>query len=143
MRMIWGKKAFTLIELIFVVVIVGILATLAAPRFFHTVEKSRIAEATQILETLRNAQEVYKLEHDGAYAAALTDLDVDVTTSPSRNFGLPEVFDSPEPLASIERDAGGYQYTLSIDTDGTVRCGGTVSPTGICARLGCPSGVCN
>lgn len=134
------KKGFTLMELIFAVVIVGVLAGLAIPRFSHTIEKSRSAEAIHILETLRNAQEVYKLENNGAYAALVDDLDV--TIPASRNFQAPTVA-AADPVASIDRNAGGYQYTLTIDADGTVNCGGVVNPAGICATLGCPGGTCN
>ncbi len=139
MRVLRGNKAFTLIELIVVIVVIGILTGLAIPRFIHTVEKSRIAEAINILETLRNAQEVYKLEN-GVYTAVLTNLDV--TIPASKNFSVPDVA-TANPIASIERNAGGYRYTLTIDSDGTLRCGGTVNPAGICATLGCPGGTCN
>lgn len=132
------KKGFTLIELIFAVVIIGILAALAIPRFSNTLEKSRTAEAVNILETLRNAQEVYKLENL-AYAADLNVLDV--TIPASRNFNAPTLA-TANPIASIERNAGGYQYTLTIKIDGTVCCIG-VAPANICTQLGCPAGACN
>lgn len=133
------KKGFTLIELIFAVVIIGILAALAIPRFSSTIEKSRTAEAINTLETLRNAQEVYKLEN-GAYTDTRRNLDV--TIPASRNFEAPNVSDTPDPLASIRRNASGYDYTLTIDIDGTVRCAGT-APANICTKLGCPGDVCN
>ena len=126
-------------ELIVAITIVGVLAGLAIPRFSSTIEKSRTAEAINILETLRNVQEVYKLEN-GVYAD--TPGDLDVTIPVSRNFEVPTVSDSPEPVASIERDASGYQYTLTIDTDGMVCCIGT-APANICAILGYPGGTCN
>lgn len=135
----FDKKGFTLIELIFAVVVVGILAGLALPRFSDTIEKSRTAEAINILETLRNAQEVYNLEN-GVYTG--TPGNLDVTIPASKNFKPPKVSAAPDPLASIGRNAGGYKYTLTIDIDGTVRCAGT-APANICTKLGCPSGVCN
>ena len=140
MRIFKGTRAFTLIELIFAIVIIGILAALAIPRFFQTIEKSRSAEAVNILQALRDAQEVYYLEYNGVYAD--TPGDLDVTIPVSRNFEVPTVSDSPEPVASIERDASGYQYTLTIDTDGMVCCIGT-APANICAILGYPGGTCN
>lgn len=139
MRIFKENRAFTLMELMFAIVIIGVLAALALPRFSRTIEKSRIAEAVNILETLRNAQEAYNLEY-GAYTDTLGDLDV--TIPPSRNFNAPALA-TADPIASIERNAGGYRYTLTIDADGTVRCGGTVNPANICAKLGCPAGTCN
>ncbi len=47
------EQGFTLLELIIVVVILGVLATLALPRFFSVVEGSRSAEALSILDQIR------------------------------------------------------------------------------------------
>ncbi|MBI3618393.1 MAG: prepilin-type N-terminal cleavage/methylation domain-containing protein [Candidatus Omnitrophica bacterium] len=138
MRIFGRNGAFTFIELIFVVVIVGILAALAVPRFSDTVEKSRSAEAINILETLRNAQAVYNLEN-GVYTATIGDLDVTIPVS--KNFVAPTTA-AANPISSIRRNASGYDYTLTIDIDGTVRCAGT-APANICAKLGCPGDVCN
>ena len=49
-------KGFTLIELLTVVVIVGILTTIALPQYRKSVEKSRAAEAMQIGRTIVAAQ---------------------------------------------------------------------------------------
>ncbi len=57
------KKGFTLIELLVVVLIIGILSAIALPQYTKAVEKSRAAEAMQILKSLRDAQAVCILEH--------------------------------------------------------------------------------
>ena len=49
------KKAFTLIELIIVVVIVGILAMVAIPRYFANIEKARKAESYSTMRSIREA----------------------------------------------------------------------------------------
>lgn len=56
------KKGFTLIELLVVVLIIGILSAVALPQYEKAVEKSRTAEALQILTSLRNAQALCQLE---------------------------------------------------------------------------------
>ena len=136
MPVFWKNKAFTLLELIVVIVVIGVLAGVAVPRFSHTIEKSRIAEAINILATLRNAQEVYNLEN-GAYTATIGNLDVTIPVS--KNFVAPTTA-AANPIASIQRNASGYNYTLKIDSDGTVKCTG-VAPANICARLGCAGGA--
>ena len=51
------KKGFTLLEIIIVVIIVGVLASLALPRLFSTVEFSRSTEALAAISTLRASME--------------------------------------------------------------------------------------
>jgi len=60
------KKGFTLVELIIVVIIVGILASIGLTQYNKVVEKSRAAEARMILGTLRTA-EVAEMNENGAY----------------------------------------------------------------------------
>lgn len=125
-----------MIEMICAIVIIGFLAGLAIPRLTTTVEKSRLGEAINILETLRGAQELYKQEN-GAYTGSASDLDITIPTP--RNFSDPTVADA-DPIASIQRNAGGYNYTLKINIDGTIKCAG-VSPANICAKIGCGGGA--
>jgi prepilin-type N-terminal cleavage/methylation domain-containing protein len=50
------KQGFTLIELIIVIIIVGILASIGMTQYTKVVEKGRGAEARVILGTLRTAE---------------------------------------------------------------------------------------
>ncbi len=61
------RKGFTLIELIVVIIIVGILASVGMSQYTKMVEKGRAAEAKQILGTLRTAEIAENFEN-GAYA---------------------------------------------------------------------------
>ena len=54
-----NKKGFTLIELLIVVVIIGILASIAIPKFANTKEKAYIASMKSDLRNLITAQEAY------------------------------------------------------------------------------------
>jgi prepilin-type N-terminal cleavage/methylation domain-containing protein len=53
------SKVFTLIELLIVVVIIGILAAIAIPKFANTKEKAYIAAMKSDLRNLVTAQESY------------------------------------------------------------------------------------
>ena len=69
------KKGFTLLELIVVIIIVGILATLGFAQYTKTLEKGRSAEAKLILGNLRSAEEAYYQENS-AYSSDITALAV-------------------------------------------------------------------
>jgi len=68
------KKGFTLIELIIVIIIVGILATIGMAQYTKIVEKSRWAEARSVLGSLRTLGNAYYLEFL-EYATDITSLD--------------------------------------------------------------------
>lgn len=57
------EKGFTLAELLIVVVILGILAGVALPRFFPQSEKAKVAEAIGFLGAIRSGEEAYILEN--------------------------------------------------------------------------------
>jgi type IV pilus assembly protein PilE len=62
-----SKKGITLIELLIVVVIIGILATVAVPAYTNYMRRGRRADAKTALEQLRAAQEMRRAER-GRYA---------------------------------------------------------------------------
>ena len=67
------KKGFTLIELLIVVVIIGILAAIAIPKFSQTREKAYIAAMKSDLKNLASQQEIYYSDFYG-YTTVQTDL---------------------------------------------------------------------
>jgi type IV pilus assembly protein PilA len=65
-----NRKGFTLIELLIVVVIIGILAAIAIPKFANTKEKAVLASMKSDLRNLVTAQEAYFSDNQ-TYAPAI------------------------------------------------------------------------
>ena len=85
------SPGFTLVELLIVVVILGILAAIAIPQFNAATAESKEANIMSNLATLRQAIEVYKLQHDDTYptvdiVAQLTET-TDASGSPGSTYG--------------------------------------------------------
>ena len=57
------NKGFTLIELLIVVVIIGILAAIAIPKFSQTREKAYVSAMKSDLKNLASQQEIYYADH--------------------------------------------------------------------------------
>ena len=69
--MMTNKKGFTLIELLIVVVIIGILAAIAIPKFANTKDKAYVAAMKSDLRNLATYEEQYAADNNGAYFAGV------------------------------------------------------------------------
>ena len=100
-----NQSGFTLLEIIIVIIIVGVLASLALPRFFGTIEFSRSTEASQSIGVLRASLERCALPTDDATdCGTLADLDVE---DPGNEAGSHFTYD-------IVIDSGpGRNYTIT------------------------------
>ena len=58
-----GKKGFTLIEILIVVIILGILAAIVIPQFSNASSDAKKASLRSTVQTLRSQIALYKLQH--------------------------------------------------------------------------------
>ncbi len=95
-----ARQAFTLIEIIIVLMIIGILATAVAPRLMTYPDRARMARAQQDISTIGQAIDVYQLE-TGDYPKALGDLlrrdpPSDYVAAPGRQWNGPYLKRKPQ-----------------------------------------------
>jgi general secretion pathway protein G len=67
------RRGFTLIELLIVMAIMAVLLTVALPRYFQSVERSREVALQQSLNVVRDAIDKYYADR-GKYPDSLSDL---------------------------------------------------------------------
>lgn len=65
------KRGFTLVELLMVVIIIGILVTLAVPNYYRSVERAKAGKAKAALDALRKAELQYRAFNDEYVDVAL------------------------------------------------------------------------
>jgi len=74
------RKGFTLLELIVVIIIVGVLATLGFTQYGAMIEKSRGAEAKAICGDIRKLAAAYRLERGTVTGVIASDLNIGTST---------------------------------------------------------------
>ena len=79
-----NTKGLTLIELLTVVVIVGILSSIAIPNYFSSREKAKVAAAVAEIKILEKMIRIYHTDNDG-YPDTLEDLGRKVPKDPWGN----------------------------------------------------------
>jgi general secretion pathway protein G len=68
------RKAFTLIEILIVVVILGILAAIVIPQFTQASTDAQIGNVKTQLNTIKNQIEMYRVRNNGNYPFSATAL---------------------------------------------------------------------
>ena len=108
------KSGFTLLEIIIVIIIIGVLASLALPRFFKTVEYSRATEALSHLSSIRQAvNRCYLPTNSYANCNTFANLDIDDPSSIATG-GPTAHFDYTIAVPGV----GGAAYTVTATRNG-------------------------
>lgn len=62
-----SPRGFTLVEILIVVVILGILASIVIPQFTNASESAKASSITSQLRTIRGQLQLYQVQHNGSY----------------------------------------------------------------------------
>lgn len=75
------QQGFTLVELLIVVIILGILAAVVIPQFNTAASESKEAALASNLATIRQAIEMYKVQHGDVFPGATIETQLTVKTN--------------------------------------------------------------
>ena len=62
-----NRSAFTLVEILIVVIILGILAAIVIPQFTNASEDAKASSVSSIVQTVQGQLELFKVQHLEAY----------------------------------------------------------------------------
>ena len=117
-------RGFTLLELLMVVIIIAILASIALPQYFRVTERSRTGQVIQLLASIRGSQMRFKAQSaNNAYDGTNAALDLAPLPGLPGGWGAiaapPGVANAVGENISVKRTAGtnnGKLLVLDLDT---------------------------
>jgi type IV pilus assembly protein PilA len=131
MKKLRKEKGFTLVELMVVIVIVGILAAVAIPKFMSASDKAKISEVPTVLAAYENAQLAY-LAETGKVASAESNLVYDAPSN-SQWFTYTHAYDAGTGEATYT-SAVKASVTIGSYSGGTTGASTEIAPDGTVTR---------
>ncbi len=120
------RRGFTLVELVIVVLVLGIITAVAAPRMFNTANDARDSATRHSLTVLRDSIELYRAQ-SGNYPSAAS-LTTDLRTRLQGPFPAPQAganagnatvaASTQDPILAVEAGTAGWAYN---QTTGEIR----------------------
>ena len=114
------KKAFTLTELLVVVIVIGVLSAAVLPKFSKVIETRKTTEAEELMASIRTEQEK-RCALDKPYLTDLSNMSEIVKKTDTKNYKL-----TLQDKGVIASSKGNYSYNLQMPSyaDGRICCDG-------------------
>ena len=118
-----NKKAFTLTELLMVVLMIGIISTMVLPKFTRVIDSFRVLEAEQMMRVVRNEQEK-RCTLGKKYTTAANKIQAFVRSKTSLNQYITTNFTYTLTGSGMEASSPSKNYTLRMPfyLDGRMCC---------------------
>ncbi|HEU5357694.1 MAG TPA: prepilin-type N-terminal cleavage/methylation domain-containing protein [Gemmatimonadales bacterium] len=120
-----NRKGFTLIELLIVVVIIGILAAIAIPKFAATKDKAKLASVKSDLRNLMTAEESY-FSDNSTYTSALATSIFAVSTGNAYTAAVTGTSGYAATVSNSSISTGSTSCTVNVGAgstnDGVINC---------------------
>ena len=127
-----ADDGFTLVELLVVILIIGILATVGLATFLNQRGKAQDAEAKSAVTVAAKAMEIYNGEH-GSYAAATPAALVKVEASLGGAHNLTVTSSAKAYTVAVDSRGQGGTFSIARADDGGVTRDCTNPGAGVCA----------
>jgi prepilin-type N-terminal cleavage/methylation domain-containing protein len=125
------RSAFTLLELIVTIVIIGILAGLAIPMFPRAIESTKANTAVAGLQSIRSGERIYRVEEGTYWPTEGSESNIDtindtlrtlLDTRAARSWNYSVDADTPDVFTATatRRSGSNSGETIMIDQDGFV-----------------------
>lgn len=101
------QSGFTLIEIMVVVVIIGILASVVVPRIMDNPDKARVAKANNDIQALGGALDIYRLDN---FVYPTTDQGLDALVNVPSSSPEPPNWKQGGYIKKLSKDPWGNEY---------------------------------
>ena len=126
-----AERGFTLLELLMVVIIIAILASIALPQYFRVTERSRTAQALQLLSSIRGSELRFRAQDAGnLYDNAAGLINLDIAPLPAMTgWGVPAASGTGAGSNVTSARAAGVHLgaTIQVDLDTGAVCASTAA----------------
>ena len=119
-----SESGFTLVELLVVMLVLGLLASIAIPAFFNQKVKAQDTQAKSAVKAGQIALETYATDHNGLYTGAtrtlLHKIDPTIPTATSGHNALRVLTVGAHNYTVTVRSDGGTDFSIARSTLGTL-----------------------